>query len=113
RLPPFAVGLEEHFRIPGGGEAMAQFLEFAADLLEIVNFPVKDQPIACLRIMHRHVPGGREVEDGQPAASQPDALLRVRAKRKDLYPFIVRAAMSHCPHTLSERPLNLRRAFAD
>ena len=92
---------------------MAQFLEFAADLLEIVDFSVKDQPIASLRIMHRHVPGRREIEDGQPAASQPDALLRVRAKRKDLDPFIVRAAMSHCPRAQAERSANLGRALAD
>jgi hypothetical protein len=63
--------------------------------------------------MHRLVPGRREIKDGQASASQPDALLRVVAKRKDLYPFIVGAAMSHCPRTLGERPLNLRRAFAD
>jgi hypothetical protein len=92
---------------------MAKFLEFTADLLEIENFSVKDQPIVCLRIMHRHVPGWREIEDGQASASQPSALLRVGAKRKDLYPFIVRAAMSHCPRTLHERPLNLGRVFAD
>jgi hypothetical protein len=44
--------------------------------------------------MHRLVPGGREIKDGQAAASQPDALLRVRAERKNLYSLIVRAAMS-------------------
>jgi hypothetical protein len=92
---------------------MAQFLEFAADLLEIVDFSVKDQPIPRLRIMHRHVPGRREIEDGQPAASQPDALLRVRAERKDLHPFIVRTAMSQCPCAQAERPVNFGRAFAD
>ena len=92
---------------------MAQFLEFTADLLEIENFSVKDQPIACLRIVHRHVPGWREIEDGQASASQADALLRLGAKRKDLHAFVVRATMSHCPRTLGERPLNLGRAFAD
>jgi hypothetical protein len=82
-------------------------------LLEIENFSVEDQPIACLRIMHRLVPGGREIKDGQASASQPDALLRVRAKRKDLYPFIVRAAMSERPRARGESVLNLGKAFAD
>jgi hypothetical protein len=82
-------------------------------LLEIVDFSVKDQPIACLGVVHRLVPGRREIKDGQPSASQPDALLRVRAKRKDLYPFIVRPAMSQCPRALVERSVNLGRALAD
>ena len=80
RLAPLPVSLEEHFRVPGGAEAMAQFLEFAADLLEIVDFSVKDQPIACLRIMHRLVPGRREIKDGQASASQPDALAARRSE---------------------------------
>jgi hypothetical protein len=63
--------------------------------------------------MHRHVPGWREIKDGQASASQPDALLRVGAERKDLYPFIVRAAMSQCPRAQAERSANLGRALAD
>jgi hypothetical protein len=63
--------------------------------------------------MHWLVPGGRKIKDGQPSASQPDALLRVPGKRKNLHPFIVRPAMSQCPRTEGKRSTDLDRAFAD
>jgi hypothetical protein len=56
---------------------MAQFLEFAADFLEIVDFSVKDQPVAPLRIMHRLVPGRGQIQNREPPRAEPDACIGV------------------------------------
>jgi hypothetical protein len=92
---------------------MAKFLEFAADSLEIEDFSVKDQPIACLRIMHRHVPGRGQIQNGEPPRAQAHTEIGVGSDRKEFSPFVVRPPMSHCPRALLERPVNFGRAFAD
>ena len=49
---------------------MAKFLEFGADVAEIVNFAVKDQPITRLPVVHGLVPGGGQVEYGKTARAE-------------------------------------------
>ena len=92
---------------------MPKFLQFKADLLKVVNLAVEDQPAPCSGIVHGLVAGRGQVEDSEPPRAQPDALLRVRAKWKDLYAFVVRAAVGQSPRSLGERLFKLGRAFAD
>src|SRR5207249_4070063 len=101
-LPPLPVSFEEHLGIAVGAKPMSEFLQFGADFLEIVDFAVKDQPIARLSVIHGHVPRGREVKDSQPPAPHADASLHVGAKRKNFDTFIIRPTMSQRPYALAE-----------
>src|SRR5207248_1575191 len=57
RLAPVSIGFEEHLGIAMGAKPMSEFLKFAAEDLEVVDFSVEDNPIPRGGIFHRHVPG--------------------------------------------------------
>ena len=52
---------------------MAKFLEFAANLLKVVNLAVEDQPVPRGRIVHGLVAGRGEVKDSEPPRTQANA----------------------------------------
>jgi hypothetical protein len=49
---------------------MIPFLELLADLAEIVNFPVIDNPKSAATGLHRLMPQGREVKNRQAPVSK-------------------------------------------
>ncbi len=62
---------------PAAGRSMARRLELLAKLGVIVDFGVVRDHVAAVRGLHRLVPGGRQVDDRQPAVAEPDAGFRI------------------------------------
>lgn len=69
-VPPLGVGLEEHFRVGVGEEAVAQAFEPSAQLTVVVEAPVEDGRDPQVGVGHRLGAALREVDDLQPAVAQ-------------------------------------------
>jgi hypothetical protein len=63
--------VHDHFGVRPALEAVAAPLELGAQLVEIVDLAVEDHRHRPVFIEHGLVAGG-EVDDGQPAVTQPD-----------------------------------------
>ena len=71
---PLGVGGEDHFRIGLAAEVVALGGQFGADLEEVIDLAVEGDPVAALRIAHRLLAVFRQVEDGQAAVAERDAV---------------------------------------
>ncbi len=70
--PLVLVEMDEHFRVALGAEAVAGPLQPAAELAEVVDFAVEDDPHRAVLVGHRLLAAG-EVDDRQPAMAQGDS----------------------------------------
>src|SRR5205807_1963345 len=96
-----------------GAKPMSEFFKFAAEDLEVVDFSVEDNPIACGRIFHRNVPGRGQILNGQSPASQPDAKLDITHLREKFNTLVVRPAMSQRARASHQCFFKLRASFAN
>src|SRR5581483_11913507 len=78
-LPPPSVTLEDYFRIGLRPPLVRRSVlrsaprsEATAQLAVIVDFAVVAHPIPALRVLHRLLASGREVQDRQPCVSEND-----------------------------------------
>src|SRR5579871_470118 len=62
-LTPTGVRLEQYLGIRVAPERLAQRFNFSANLSEVVNFSVVDDPIPGVGIVHRLMPQGRQIEN--------------------------------------------------
>src|SRR5205085_1710551 len=92
---------------------MGKILELGPDLVEIVNFTAKHEPVAGLWVLHGLVAGRRQILDCQPSVSQRDTLTWIRNERQHMSPLIVWSAVGERPCTPHERSVNFRRPFAN
>src|SRR5581483_10951384 len=86
---PAAVRLEHNFGIGPAAEANALAFKLLADLAEVVDLAVMDDPITGLGVLHRLVAQRREVEYGETPVSEAD----FRRAADDYYARIIRATM--------------------
>src|SRR6185503_1948591 len=70
--PPMLVRLEDDFRVGGRVESLAERLELAAKLLEIVDLAVERDDATRRRIDHRLGAGLAQVEDRKTAVRKHD-----------------------------------------
>jgi hypothetical protein len=70
---------EDHLGVAAGAKRRAPGLQLLAQLDEVVNLAVEDEPVAPARIAHGLVAGGRKVEDRQPAEREAHAARQVGA----------------------------------
>ena len=84
---PPAHAMQQHFRV-GMSAKPARRLEFRAQPLEIVDLAVEHDDVLRVVARHRLVAGDRQVDDGQPARAEADALARPHAA-------VIGAAMDH------------------
>ena len=78
----FLVKPKHHFGVTFRNEGVPFRLQLLPQIAEVVDFPVVSDPQRALRIAHRHVAVGREIEDRKPPAAQG----KVRAVGKALLP---------------------------
>ena len=57
-------------------EMVAVILQLAAKFAKVINFAVVGDPNSTIFVRHRHVAGGREVDDAQPAIAEADLCRR-------------------------------------
>src|SRR3954463_6002342 len=74
--------MQNHFGIGIREEAIAFFLQAFAQLNEVVYLAVVSDPDRAVRVAHRHVAAGSDIQDRQPPASQS----HVTSVRKTLLP---------------------------
>src|SRR2546425_9269325 len=71
--PVSQIELQQNLGVPRRSEADAAPLHLFPQLDVVVDLPVPRQDDLAVRARHRHVPGGRQVEDRQSPADQTDA----------------------------------------
>ena len=85
--------MDDHFGVGVGAKDVAALLELGAQLLEVVDFAVEDDPDRLVGIGHRLMAAG-EIDDRQPPEAEADRTLHEVA-------LVIRAAMgdriSHQP----------------
>ncbi len=85
--PPDAEAVENDLRVAGRAEGdLAR--ELGAQLDVVVDRAVEDEHVRAVRAHHRHVAARREVEDGEAARAERDAVVGPEAG-------VVGAAMDH------------------
>src|SRR5581483_6200904 len=90
---PAAVRLEHNFGIGPTAEANALAFKLLADLAEVVDLAVMDDPITGLGVLHRLVAQRREVEYGETAVSKTDFARSRQITANDYYARIIRTTM--------------------
>ena len=75
---PLLVGVDDDFGVGRRVEAVAGGLELAAQLAEVVDLAVEDDPDRAVLVVDRLV-AGREVDDAQPAHAERHALVHPHA----------------------------------
>ena len=68
-------------------------LELSAQLAEVINLSVKDDPVAARWIAHRLVAERREIDDGEARVRKADLTISVKARFNDYRAGIVGTAM--------------------
>jgi len=86
-LAPFLIGVNEHFGVGMGAEAVAATFERGAQMREIVDFAVEDDAHRAVFVEHRLVAAG-EINNAQPAHAQHGAGFGQHTP-------VVRATMDH------------------
>ena len=71
-LTPTAVSFEQHFGIGMAAEFYPLPFQSLANLAEVVDFAVVDDPVPGLGILHGLVAQRRQIEDGKAPAAQAD-----------------------------------------
>src|ERR1700688_77924 len=66
-LTPLSIGFEDHFRVGMTAEVDSLALQFRANLAEVVNLAVVDDPIAGGRIIHGLMAKRRQIENCETA----------------------------------------------
>ena len=69
---PFRIGREQDFGVGLGGELMSLRFQLIAKVEVVVDFPVEHHAQAIALVVHRLMPAGRQVDDGEPALRQSD-----------------------------------------
>src|SRR5205823_14845688 len=64
--PPGVPAVDDDLGIAAAAKGITELLEVAADLSEVVDFPVIANPDVPIRTCHRLVSGRRQVDDGKP-----------------------------------------------
>ncbi len=82
---PFLVAVNDDFGVRPGLEAVTALLELRAQLLEVVDFAVEDDPHRLFPVGHRLVTAG-EIDDRQATETQSEAA-------RHQIPFVVRPAV--------------------
>lgn len=73
------VEVDEHLGVGVRAEGVAPF-EFAAERAEVVDLAVEGDPDGPVLVGHGLVPGGRQVEDGEPPVREADGAVDVHAR---------------------------------
>ena len=92
--------MQQDFRVGAGAEAMSPGFEPPAGCLKIIQLAVEHQPDGFVFIGHGLAAGRREVNDGQTAEPQPDAVPVVGIKAvviRPPMPQAVRLALQPLP----------------
>jgi hypothetical protein len=93
----FFVGVDDDFRIAICTENVPTRLEIVAQLLEVIDLPVENDPDRPVFIAHRLVGNCTEIDDRQATVAKPDVSAAP-------YAFTVRTTMSqrggHAPKVL-------------
>lgn len=76
------IKVDDDFGVGIRCEAVAFGQQLTSQFGEVVNLSVVSNPNAAVFIAHRHVAEGREINNGQAAAAQPD----IRTVRETLLP---------------------------
>src|SRR5712692_8878892 len=71
---PSLVGLENDLRVARGAEGLAQGLEIAPDLREVVDLPVEGDGAPGVGVDHGLGAGRSQVQDGEPPVTEDDFL---------------------------------------
>ena len=66
---PFFVAVNNHFGVRICAKTMAAFFELSAQLFEIVNLAVKNDPHCFFGVRHRLVAAG-QIDDGKPPKAE-------------------------------------------
>lgn len=57
-------------------------LQFTADVLEIVNFPIENKPVARVWVLHGLMTSGREVYDGKATMSKSHRVFSITGRHQ-------------------------------
>ena len=71
--------LQDDLGVAAGAKGDAHPLQLVPQLAEVIDLAVEDESVAAVRGQHRLVAGGRQIEDGQAAESQPGVVAVVPA----------------------------------
>jgi hypothetical protein len=84
--------MNDHFSIGVGAESVPGGNQLRAQFLEVINFAIEGNPDRLVFIAHGLMPGGREIDNRQPAVLQayPEGAI---GQRKIFKPSIIRPAM--------------------
>lgn len=118
-LAPGNERVEQDFRVAGTPQSDSERLELRPQPAEVVDLAVEDQAVACFRMEHRLMAGGREVEDREPAKPKPDGACRRPGRmqpgsdRKLLVARVIGSAVDHRAHHRTHRWLHQPRIGSD
>ena len=72
RRPPLLIRLQHDFGIGAGVELVPLGLEVHSQAREVVDLAIEDDDATAVRVRHRLVTRGREINDGEPAVPETD-----------------------------------------
>jgi hypothetical protein len=98
-----SIGIKDHFRIRIRLETLAKQDQLTANLLEIVDLSIENNPVIPDRILHRLATTRAEINDTRATMIQSESL-------SNPYPLVVWAAVNHA---LSHPGQDLQIAQAD
>src|SRR5206468_1446476 len=70
-VTPLLVAVHDHFRVAARLEGVTERFELAAELREVVDFAIENDPHRRLAVRHRLM-SARQVDDRQPAEAEAD-----------------------------------------
>src|SRR5262249_24893886 len=98
--PPGVPAIDYYLRVAAAAERVAERLELAPDLGEIVDLAVVGDPAGPVRARHRLMGGGREVDDRETSMRETGTAISPHA-------FIIRPAVPQCADHRPEPRLQL------
>src|SRR6185369_1357760 len=99
--------VEQHLGVGARAEAVALLLQLEAQLLEVVDLAVEDDPQRAILAAHGLMAGRGEIDDAQPAVAEPD-----RAVAPDAC--VVGPAMGdHVAHALDQARVDVPALLED